>query len=344
LFIEFPPTLKQYQAKVHSRLTAAYRPATLKAQKSAIKILASFCILYELKFLQVAVTTILSFIEFLADSRLAPATIKNYLCSVKANFCRLGMDIVNFESNLIKLALRSLECNAIIRYKLKPILSIIQVQQLLAAAFSQPLFKFFRFAVLFAFIGMLRISNIACISMNNFDALRHITRGDVTITPQGLSVHIKWSKTLQSYRQSAVVHLPRIMESQLCPFAAFQELLAKYPLPPSAPLLAYPVGPKIHVVTKSQLQTILKQAAAQANLPFDTSFHIFRRSAASIAFAAGVPFKQIQAHGMWTSEAVWSYIHHSAKASVLPNFFKNSILSVTTPTLGLGENLPSNNL
>jgi integrase len=218
------------------------------------------------------------------------------------------------------------------------------VHQLLVAASTQPLFIFFRLAVLFAFIGMLRISNIACISIKNFDAVRHITRGDVTITPQGLSVHIKWSKTLQSYRQSAVVHLPRIMGAQMCPVAAFEQLLAKYPLPPSAPLLAYPVGSNIHLVTKNQLQTILKQAAGKTNLPFDTSFHIFRRSAASIAFAAGVPFKQIQAHGTWTSEAVWSYIHHSAKASVLPDFFKTSILSQTTPTLGLGENLPSKTL
>jgi hypothetical protein len=106
-------------------------------------------------------------------------------------------------------------------------------------------------AVLFAFIGMLRISNIACVSIENFDALRHITRGDITITSQGLSVHIKWSKTLQSYRQLAIVHLPRIMGSQLCPVAAFEEILAKYPLPPTAPLLAYPVGSKIYLVKKN---------------------------------------------------------------------------------------------
>jgi hypothetical protein len=177
MFVEFPTTLKQNQAKVHSRLTAAYRPATLRAQKAAFIILASFCILYELRFPQVAVTTILSFIEFLADNKLAPATVKNYLCAIKANFRRLGIDTVNFESNLIKLALRSLGRNATIRYKPKPILSITQVQQLLVAAYSQPLFNFFRLAVLFAFIGMLRISNITCISIENFDAIRHITRG-----------------------------------------------------------------------------------------------------------------------------------------------------------------------
>jgi hypothetical protein len=57
-----------------------------------------------------------------------------------------------------------------------------------------------------------------------------------------------------------------------------------------------------------------------------------------IAFASGVPFKQIQAHGTWTSESVWAYIHQSARSSVLPNFFRQAILS-TTPTLCLGVNL-----
>jgi hypothetical protein len=105
-------TLREYQSKVHTRLTAAYRPSTLKAQKSAVRLLASFCILYELQFSKVAITTILSFIEFLADNNLAPATIRNYISAIKASLRRLGIDIVNFDSNLIKLALRSLDRNA----------------------------------------------------------------------------------------------------------------------------------------------------------------------------------------------------------------------------------------
>jgi integrase len=312
----------------------------LKVPKSAVRLLASFCILYELQFPNVAITTILSFIEFLADNNLAPATIRNYISAIKASLRRLGIDIVNFDSNLIKLALRSLDRNAPVRYKPKPILSIQQIQQLLLAATSQPLCIFFKLAVLLAFLGMLRISNIACVSIKGFDILRHITRSDVTITPRGLAVNIKWSKTMQSYRQAAIVYLPQITGSELCPVTVFQKLVTMYPLPPFAPLLGYPVGPHLHIVSKSKLQAILKQAAAQANIPFDISFHIFRRSAASIAFAAGVPFKQIQAHGTWTSESVWSYIHQSAKTTVLPNFFKNTILATTTPTLGLGEKLP----
>jgi site-specific recombinase XerD len=142
-FTEFPLTLKCFEAKVHEGITAAYRPATLKAQKSALKLLASFCILYELKFPVVAVATILSFVEFLADNNLAPATIKNYLSSVKSHFRRLSIDVTSFDSNLIKLALKSLERNAPKRYKPKPVLSIVQVQQLLSVAIVEPMYIFF---------------------------------------------------------------------------------------------------------------------------------------------------------------------------------------------------------
>jgi hypothetical protein len=229
-FTEFPPTLKCFQATVHHRITAAYRPATLKAQKSALKLLASFCILYELKFPVVSVPTTLSFVEFLADNYLAPATIKNYLSSVNSNFRRLGIDVTSFNSNLIKLALKSLERNAPKTYKPKPVLSIVQIQQLLNVATAQPMYIFFRLEILLALIGMLRISNIACISISNFDVLRHIARGDVVIPPSGLD--IKWSKTLQSYSQSAIINLPKIQGSPLCPVAAFQALIANYQVPP----------------------------------------------------------------------------------------------------------------
>jgi hypothetical protein len=189
-------------------------------------------------------------------------------------------------------------------------------------------------AILFGVLGMLRISNITCASLKTFDPLRNITRGDIQPSKQGLAVTLKWSKTLQNYRQNAVVHLPYVPGSPLCPVKAFNQLNSKFPVPNDLPLLSYLAGSTYRVISKNSLQAMLKSAAAQANLPCDTTFHIFRRSA-SLAFAAGVPFKQIQAHGTWTSESIWSYIHSSAKSALLPNFFRQAISTSTTP-LGLG--------
>jgi integrase len=156
------------------RLAGAYRPSTAKSQAMAVKTLASFCILFGEQFPKVATCTILSFIEFLSDNALAPATIRNYVCSVKAVFKRLSIDVNNFESHLVKLALRSLDKNAKVRYKPKPILSIENISQLLYNMNTHPMFVFFAVAILFAFMGMLRISNVTFASLKNFDPLRHI--------------------------------------------------------------------------------------------------------------------------------------------------------------------------
>ena len=39
----------------------------------------------------------------------------------------------------------------------------------------------------------------------------------------------------------------------------------------------------------------------------DFGFHTFRRSGASLAFSLNVPVQNIKAHGIWSSDAVYSY-------------------------------------
>jgi hypothetical protein len=75
---------------------------------------------------------------------------------------------------------------------------------------------------------------------------------------------------------------------------------------------------------------MLKIAVKKANLHPQITFHSLRRSSASLAFSQGVPLKHIQTHGTWASNAVWAYIDSSAKASLLPKFFKSTVLSTTT--------------
>ena len=45
------------------------------------------------------------------------------------------------------------------------------------------------------------------------------------------------------------------------------------------------------------------------------TFHSFRRSGATMAFNSEVPIQDIQSHGTWTSDCVWSYITQNHDAS-----------------------------
>ena len=44
-------------------------------------------------------------------------------------------------------------------------------------------------------------------------------------------------------------------------------------------------------------------------------FHAFRRSGASFVFNQNVHLQNIQAHGGWQSDAIWTYLHNTPTAA-----------------------------
>jgi hypothetical protein len=65
---------------------------------------------------------------------------------------------------------------------------------LLHSTSSLPLDTLYHVAFSFAFLAMLRISNLAPSSSSSFDPLCHFRRGDVTLSSSSLSIHLRWSK------------------------------------------------------------------------------------------------------------------------------------------------------
>jgi site-specific recombinase XerD len=320
-FAEFTPELQVFQAKVKARLGEAIRPSTIGMQNLAFRTLAMFCILFSSKFPNVSVITLLSYIEFLADNKYSVATVKNYLSACKTKFKQLQLDVIAFESNLIKYALKSLECNSPKLYKVKPILSFTEIFQLVYVLKAHPLFDMYRMAILLGFMGMLLISNVVQVSLAQFNKHKHLARGDLMLTSKGIKILLKWSKTMQTHRQGAVVILPHIPSSLMCPVNVLSALNKHFPEDPSQPLFSYRVSNKLKYVSRAKIQNLLNLAANKCNLQHSVTFHALRRSAASLAFHAGVPLEQIKAQGCWSSEAIWSYIDSSAKAVLLPQFF-----------------------
>ena len=54
-------------------------------------------------------------------------------------------------------------------------------------------------------------------------------------------------------------------------------------------------------------QILVRMNLAQTGL----SFHAFRRTGVTLAFANKVPMQAIRAHGAWASDAVWQYLKHT---------------------------------
>jgi hypothetical protein len=108
-------------------------------------------------------------------------------------------------------------------------------------------------------MGLLRISNVAPPSFTTFDPLCHLCCGDITLYPNFLSIHLRWTKTLQCYRQSARVKLYPIPNSLLCPIQAFRALQRSYPVRPTNPFLSYCSSGQLFIISQSDLRRVLKR-------------------------------------------------------------------------------------
>jgi hypothetical protein len=204
------------------------------------------------------VATLLAFIQFLVDNNYNVATIKNYISSCKSKYKQLQLPIVAFQSELIAFSFRSLEINVPSQYKVKPTLTFQQVYDLIYVMASHPLFLLYKMAVLMGFIGMLRVSNVALVSIKQFQFSKHLTRGDLQIFEQGIKVQLRWSKTMQNYRQGAEVVLPYIKTSNICPVATLLALNQQFPVQPNQPLLAYKHKHSLKILTRAKIAKHVK--------------------------------------------------------------------------------------
>jgi hypothetical protein len=89
----------------------------------------------------------------------------------------------------------------------------VQFNALFAKAERLTLKAFIWVVILLAYMAFFRISNIAPKSPNEFDILRDIRRGYVTVTQYGIKICISWAKLLQKYNQTATIPLFSIPSS-----------------------------------------------------------------------------------------------------------------------------------
>jgi integrase len=291
-------------------------------------LLALFALFYDVSFPSVSIPTILSFIEFLADNHYAAPTIHTYISSIKSKFNSVGLSVSGFFSPQVSLALISLSKNWVPNVSLKPVFSPSQFLKLILQSSSLPLHVFYKVSFIFSFMALLRISNLAPPSSASFDALRHLRRGDVTLTHNAVTIFIRWTKTLQRHRQSARITLFSIPGSPVCPVQAFSALQRQYPVRASDPFLSYRISGSLFIFSQSHLRRALKRLVSALSFNKSLSFHSFRRSGASLAFASGVPFQAIQAHGTWTSDALWSYIDAVARDPAVAQCFSKIFSSL----------------
>lgn len=176
-------------------------------------------------------------------------------------------------------------------------------------------------ASLCMFFGLLRRSN-ALYDPIQAASGRFLKRSDMDLSPDGVSVHITWSKTNQFGARTLIIPLPRIYHHPLCPTQAYALHRALSPSQdPATPAFSFREGHHLLPLKPNEFVKKLRDHLAPL-VPDSSEYagHSFRRGGAVWAFYSGVNIEAIRLLGDWRSDSYKVYLDapaaEMAKATV----------------------------
>ena len=137
-------------------------------------------------------------------------------------------------------------------------------------------------------------------------------------------MRVQWVKYIQAPEKQHWVKLSTMRDTLMCPVQTLAALLAKLHLKPSETLFLLD---DYHLLTQSHLRSHLATFLRTMGMPLEGhGFYTFRRSAATIAYDANASLTAIKTHGLWHSDAIWSYISdNTTQALQVPLTFQRLV-------------------
>ena len=178
-------------------------------------------------------------------------------------------------------------------------------------------------AMILAFFGCFRLSNLVPISKNKFDPLKQLKRDDIKFEKDVLLVYYKWSKTNQSCNRVSWVPICSVKDARFNVIYNFKRLFSIVNAPKDAPLFSFS---RSDYHSRFTLVRMLDKIVYKAGLAMsDYSWHSFRRGAAVFAFELGLADSAVQLLGDWSSAAFKNYLEFSflRKVSVAKKISKS---------------------
>ena len=178
-------------------------------------------------------------------------------------------------------------------------------------------------AILLAFFGCFRLSNLVPVSKNKFDPLKQLKRDDVKFEKDVVLIYYKYSKTNQNSSKVAWVPICSVADKRFDIKSFLLKLFDSVKAPQDAPLFSFS-SKNFH--SRSSLVRLLDLCVFEAGLSLsDYSWHSFRRGAAVFAFELGLADTAVQLLGDWSSPAFKNYLEFAflKKVSVARKIAKN---------------------
>ena len=182
------------------RRKEGYRPGSRKNLISCQTLFIQFALVYDVDLYAPRLDDFGAFAELLLISGRSPATVKNYLSAIKSLFqeWRAASVVKDLTSPAWTLTLRAISYSAGPQPDNRSAITLEDLTRLVAICNTDPSLVPLRVALVFGFLGYLRISNMTPPTAQSFDPTRHTSWADVRPCEQGLLLDLKWTKTLQT--------------------------------------------------------------------------------------------------------------------------------------------------
>ena len=218
------------------RVQQAFRPATMASYRRKFRLFLAYCCFIQVQLHQLTPLVLLSFLEFLFHNGVSNSGIANNLSAVKSSLSMYGVSVFAFLDPRIKYFQKSLTLNRQFTAKIKKIIDINTLMDIVSVCDTMWMGQIFKALYLVAFFSFLRISNLVPHKISAFSPLEQLTRGDIFFAPPGLHILIKWTKTMQTRDMIKIIKLPALQASPLCPVEAVKNLLLLTPGGQDTPL------------------------------------------------------------------------------------------------------------
>ena len=273
----------------------------------------------------VALGTLLRFMAFLGRGPYASGSASNMFGSLKwfAGFLN-PPSVKTFETVLVSATFKGLKAQLSRPRRQKLPFSVDHLAKLHAALDLSDVKHLAGWcAMLLAFFGCLRLSNLVPSSKSKFDPLKHLKRSDISFHAQYVLVYYKWSKTNQHASKVSWIPICVVSDNRFNVKLHLQMLFNSVKIPNDSPLFSF-CRKEFH--SKFSLIRLLDQCVFSMGLPLaDYSWHSFRRGSAVFAFELGLADSAVQLLGDWSSPAFIQYLEFafSKKASVAEQIAKS---------------------
>ena len=288
----------------------AYAESTFKNLRIQWETFLMFYFYFKLEPLPVSVETLCLYGQFLNRSFRSVQSIQNYLSGVKTLHAILDIEYPTSDLLQLKLLLKGISrIKQHVPKKAAPITPQILKEIFMFLNFENSFDRVLWALFLLMFFLMARKSNMIPTSIKKFDSKKQLTRGDLRLENNVLTVNFKWSKTRQ-FGHSRYIPLTAIPDSCLCPVKAYANVLSTINCSNYDSAFCYYNGRSQTVpILYSQFQRRLRELIGLTGRDGNSfSSHSFRRGGCSLAFRSNVESELIQYHGDWLSSVYTEYL------------------------------------